>query len=182
VGVEKTFGDVVRVFVVIDMFVMAAMIACPHEHGILECSGAKNEREQTHGQFRPKSHVRKKPVITQRDAEPGGSQQDGEHGELEPINAEIPQVKRHCCQRQKDGADQERTCRPIDAVCWDTENHGKKKLGGFKALSGIRSSENNVLFCPGMDPAAMRAGELLCFHFGRRPALFFYCPAGIGQL
>jgi hypothetical protein len=28
----------------------------------------------------------------------------------------------------------------------------------------------------------MRTGELLCFHFGRRPELFFYCSSGVGQL
>src|SRR6266516_6995518 len=48
VGVEKTFTDVVRVFVVIHMFMMAAVFACPHQHRILERSGATDEREQAH--------------------------------------------------------------------------------------------------------------------------------------
>ena len=64
VGVEKTFGDVVRVFVVIDMFMMAAMFARPHEDRILERTGAKDESEQAHRQFGPESHVRKETVIT----------------------------------------------------------------------------------------------------------------------
>ena len=44
---------------------------------------------------------------------------------MEPINTEIPQVKRHCRQREKEGADQERTRRPIDTVCWDAEGQSK---------------------------------------------------------
>ena len=59
VGVEKTFADVVRIFIVVDMFMMAAMIAYPHQDRILERSGAKDECEQAHRQFRPESHVRK---------------------------------------------------------------------------------------------------------------------------
>jgi hypothetical protein len=45
-----------------------------------------------------------------------------------------------------------------------------------------RPSENNVRLCPGMNAAAVRTGELLCFHSGRPPAFLFYCPSGIGQL
>ena len=73
-GVEKTFGDIVRIFVVIHMFMMTAMFAGPHEDRILECSGAKNEYEQAHRESRPESHVRKETVITERDAEAGRGQ------------------------------------------------------------------------------------------------------------
>src|SRR5262245_3660498 len=69
VSVEKTLADVVRVFIVIDMFMMAAMVACPHQNRILERSGAKDQREQAHGQFRPESHMRKETVITERNTE-----------------------------------------------------------------------------------------------------------------
>jgi hypothetical protein len=55
--VEKTFADVVRIFVVIDVFMMAAVLACPHQHRILERTGAENESKQTHRPFRPESHV-----------------------------------------------------------------------------------------------------------------------------
>ena len=73
-GVEKTFGDVVRIFVVIHMFMMASMFAGPHEDRILERSGAKDEYEQAHRESRPESHVRKETVITERDAEAGRGQ------------------------------------------------------------------------------------------------------------
>ncbi len=126
VGVEKTFTDVVRVFVVIHMFMMAAVFACPHQHRILERSGATDDREQAHRQFRAESHVRKQTVITQRDAEARRGKQHCEQGEVEPTKAEIPQVKRHCCECENKCADQERTCRPIDAANWNTENQGRE--------------------------------------------------------
>jgi hypothetical protein len=46
----------------------------------------------------------------------------------------------------------------------------------------LMSAENNVLLCPSMNAAAVRAGELLRFYFGHPPAFLFYCPSGIGQL
>src|SRR5256886_10810133 len=42
-------------------------------------------------------------------------------------------------------------------------------------------TEDHVFLCPGMNAAAMRAGELLRFYLGRRPELFFYGAPGIGQ-
>ena len=74
VGVEKSFGDVVRVLVVIDMFMVPAMFARPEQNGVLESARAENECEQTHGQFCSEGHVRKQPVITERNAETGRGQ------------------------------------------------------------------------------------------------------------
>ena len=42
-----------------------------------------------------------------------------------------------------------------------------------------RATENHVFLGPGMNTAAMRAGELLRFHLGGRPELFFYGAASI---
>src|SRR5436190_261405 len=121
-GVEKTFGDVVRIFVVIHIFMMTAMFAGPQENRILEGSGAKDDREQAHRQPGPESHVRKETVITKGDAKTGGGQHYPKHHEVKPIDAEIPQIKRHCCDREKNGADQERTRRPIDTVERNSEH------------------------------------------------------------
>jgi hypothetical protein len=60
-------------------------------------------------------------VIAERDAEAGRDQQHCEHRELKPINAKVPQVKRHGRECENEGADQERTRRPIDAVDRDAE-------------------------------------------------------------
>jgi hypothetical protein len=46
VGVEKTFGDVVRILFVIDMLVMAPMFARPHHDRIFKGGRAKKEDEE----------------------------------------------------------------------------------------------------------------------------------------
>ena len=120
-------------------------------------------------------------MITECDAEAGRDQQKCQHRELEPINAKIPQVKRHCRECGKEGADQERTRRPIDAVCRDPEVQTGILEGG-SPVEGYRPAENDVLLCPGVDAAAVRTGEPLCLHYGCPPALFFYCPSRVGQL
>src|SRR5439155_25864783 len=94
-GVEKTFGDVVRIFVVIHMFMMAAMFAGPHEDRILERSGAKDEYEQTHRESGPESHVRKQTVITSVIIEPGGGKHPCKTDRLKQINAKIQKEKCH---------------------------------------------------------------------------------------
>ena len=116
VRVEKTFADVVRVFVVIDMFMMPTMFTCPHQHRIFKCTGAEDEREQAQWQHGAESHVREQPVITERDTEAGCGQQQCEQNEVKPINTEIPQIQRHRGQRENKRAYQERARRPIDAV------------------------------------------------------------------
>lgn len=117
--VEKSLGYVVRIFVVIDMFMVATMLAAPHQRRILERARAENENEKTHGQFCPKSRVREQTMIAERDAEGSGQQQQGERRYLKPVDAEKPEVSRHRGAGEKEGADEERTCRPIDSVCWN---------------------------------------------------------------
>src|SRR5262249_61086370 len=90
VRVKKAFGDVVRVFLVIDMFMVPTMVARPQQHRIFERGRAKDESEKTHRERRAKCRVRKQSMITECDAESGCDQQHHEQGELEPINAEIP--------------------------------------------------------------------------------------------
>jgi hypothetical protein len=99
---------------------------------------------------------------------------------MKPIDPEIPQIKRHRRECEDKRANQERTRRPIDAAGRDTEN---QRSGNLRTITGsLMSAEDNVLLCPRMNAAAVRAGELLCFYFGRLPALFVYCLSGIGQL
>ena len=68
--------------------------------------------------------MRKQTMITERDAKAGRGQQYCEHDQVEPINTEMPQVKRHCGECENKRADQERTRRPINAVGRNTENQG----------------------------------------------------------
>jgi len=123
VRVEKPLADVVRIAVVIDVFMVPAMLARPHQDGVLECGSAEEKCEQAHRQLGPESCVRKQPVIAERDAEAGRGQQYCEHDHVEPINAEIPQVQRHRGQRQHKRSDQKRACRPINAIERDARNH-----------------------------------------------------------
>ena len=62
-------------------------------------------------------------MVTESYAEARYSQQRRGNSEMEPINAEVPQVARHCGQGKNKGADQERACRPIDAVGRNAKNH-----------------------------------------------------------
>ena len=52
VGVEEALADVVGVFLVIDVLVMAAMLGAPHEGGVLERGGAEEEGEEPDGPMR----------------------------------------------------------------------------------------------------------------------------------
>ena len=49
-------------------------------------------------------------------------------------------------------------------------------------VTSAGSSKDHVSFCPGVNRTAMRAGELLRFHFGRLPARFVNRAPGIGKL
>ncbi len=127
-------------------------------------------------------------MIAEGNAEAGCRQQRCGDCEVEPINTEVPQVQRHCGQRENKCADQERARRPIDPVGRNSENQGKGEIvSPVLARPAPRTllkwaTENHVFFCPGMNAAAMRTGELLHLHFGGRPELFFYGASGIGQL
>ena len=45
---KEPFGDTIRIVIVIDVLVVAAMFARPEEYGILKRSGSKNNREEPH--------------------------------------------------------------------------------------------------------------------------------------
>ena len=67
-------------------------------------------------------------MIAEGNAEAGCRQQHCGNGEIEPINAEVPQVQWHCGQRENKCADQERARRPIDPVGRNSENQGKGEI------------------------------------------------------
>ena len=49
------------------------------------------------------------------------------------------------------------------------------------AATFASAGQNHVFFCPGVDLAAMRAGEFGCLDFGRGPELFFDGLSGRGE-
>jgi hypothetical protein len=48
VGVKETFGDRIRIFIVIHMLMVAAMLAGPKQYGILKRSGSEKNGEEPH--------------------------------------------------------------------------------------------------------------------------------------
>ena len=69
VGVEEALADVVGVFLVIDVLVMAAMLGAPHEGGVLEGAGAEEEGEEPDGPMRLEGEMGEMTVVAQGDAE-----------------------------------------------------------------------------------------------------------------
>jgi hypothetical protein len=47
-GVKETFGDTIRIVIVIDVLVVAAMFAGPKEYGMLKRSRSENNCEEPH--------------------------------------------------------------------------------------------------------------------------------------
>lgn len=70
--------------------------------------------------------MREQPVIAKGNAETGCGQERRRNGELKPIDPEVPQIKGDRGERQKKRADQERACRPIDSIDWDSKNQRKR--------------------------------------------------------
>ncbi len=87
VRVEKALADVVRIFLVIDVFVMAAMFARPHQHGIFKRSRAEEHDKNSDRPFRAESKMGKHPMISEGDAEPAGGEANEEQRDLKPIYA-----------------------------------------------------------------------------------------------
>ena len=105
---EKSFGDIVRILLVIDVFVMAPMFACPHQDRIFKCGRAKNKDEEFYRKPRAKGEVRKQAMIAKGDAKTGGSKQNDKQDYLELIDAEIPEVNRNGGDGEDESSDKER--------------------------------------------------------------------------
>ena len=90
----------------VDVLVVAAMVRAPVQTGILEGTGAEDQREQAHGHLRLEGQVREQPVVADRDAHHGGHQEKGEHRELEEVDAEVVEIERDADQGGQGGADQ----------------------------------------------------------------------------
>jgi hypothetical protein len=160
-GVEKTFLDVVRIFFVVGVLVMAPMFARPGEDGVFESARAEEEHDEAERPFRLVTFVREKPVITSRDTESGQSKQGKEHPALEPVEVEEPEINRQTGDREERRSDKERTGKPIDTVPRERKD-GEGKCIQMPILSlkvATRSArEHDIFLCPVMDLAAMGAG------------------------
>src|SRR5438045_9214770 len=87
VRVEKTFADIVRIFLVIDVFVMAAMFTRPHQHGIFKGSRAEEHDKNSDRPFRAQRKMGKHPMIPESHAEAARREEYRKARDLKPIAA-----------------------------------------------------------------------------------------------
>ena len=90
---KETFRDVIRVFILVDVLVMAAVLATPKKRGILKCAGTKDQREKSDNRMGVECEMRQEPVIAERDRKATRSQHDEKQSDLEPIDAKMPDVE-----------------------------------------------------------------------------------------
>src|SRR6266513_3089140 len=125
-GVKEAFGNVVRIVFMIDVLVMPAMLARPHQRRIFECRRSENQNHKPDWHSGAESHVGKQTMVTEGDAESGDEYQSRSYREVKPINAEKPNVNRQRGQAQDEGSDQERAGRPVDPVDRKAKRHRPK--------------------------------------------------------
>jgi hypothetical protein len=47
-GIKETFGDTIRIVIVVHMLVVAAMLAGPKKNGTLKCASAEDDCKEPH--------------------------------------------------------------------------------------------------------------------------------------
>jgi hypothetical protein len=129
VGVKKTLGDAIRIFIVIDMLMMRAVLASPEERRVFKSSSAEDQRNETHDPVCLEGQVREQPVITNRYRKAACAEHDKKKDHLEPIDPEEIEIAGHRGQREKQSADEKRARRPIDIFERDSREHrGNQEL------------------------------------------------------
>ena len=136
---EETFRNAVGIIIVIDVLVMAAMFARPHENRVFKSGRAKDEREEPHRPRRLESDVREEPVIAKADAEPATQEHQEEKRDLKPVEPEMPEVEWNRRERKRERADEKRTGRPVDAMDGKTGNHIFERSAVAEAAAGATS-------------------------------------------
>jgi hypothetical protein len=137
---EEAFRDAVRIIIVIDVLVVAAMFARPHENRVFKSGRAEDEGEEPHGPRGLEGDVREEPVITQADAEPATQEHQEKKRDLKPVEPEMPEVEWNRREGKREGADKKRTGRPVDAMDWKTRHHIFERSVVAKAAGGATST------------------------------------------
>ena len=107
----------------INMLVMPAVVGNPGERGVFKRRCAKNKRHQTHRPKRLKRHVRKQPMISERDAQAGRDHKKQKHRDLKRIHSVVPEIKRNGGAGDQKGTNQEGAVSPIDPGGRNTKRH-----------------------------------------------------------
>ena len=96
VGPEESLGNVVGIFLLIDMLVVPAVVRNPIQRRVFEGTGSEQQCGQPHRSARGKRPVGKQAVVSERNTHAGGQHIKPEKNELKGINAELPEVPRGC--------------------------------------------------------------------------------------
>ena len=147
-GKEETFRDAVGIIIVIDVLVMAAMFAGPHENRVLKSGRAKDEGEEPHRPRRLESDVREEPVIAKADAESARQEHQEKKCNLKPVEPEMPEVEWNRGEGERERADEKRTGRPVDAMDWKTGHYILERTAVTEAawwsnLESVGAAENS---------------------------------------
>jgi hypothetical protein len=94
VCVKKAFRNAIWIIVMIHMFVMTAMFACPHQDRVFKRAGTKNKSQQPDWPACLEGEVREKPMIAYRDAKSASRKHGKEKYHLKPIKPEEPEIER----------------------------------------------------------------------------------------
>ena len=96
---KETLGNAIGIFVVVDMFVVSTVLAGPKERRIFKRSRTEDQREEPDNPVGPKGEMRVKAMITQGNGKSAGAEHDKKKCDLEPVDAEKIQVRRHRSER-----------------------------------------------------------------------------------
>ena len=113
---EKALADVVRIVIVIDVFVVLAVVRTPIEGRILESTGAEEKGGQFDRGLRFEGEMGKETMVAEGDTETGGHVEKEEETDLEPIEPVVPDVEWHGGKGQGVDDGQENAGRPVDAI------------------------------------------------------------------
>ena len=113
VGVKETFGDAIRVFVVVDMLMVGTVFAGPEKGRVFKSARAEDQREESYAPARLEGQVRKEPMVTDRNGKPASAEHQKEEHHLEPIDSEETKIGGYRGEGEKEGANEKRTGRPI---------------------------------------------------------------------
>jgi hypothetical protein len=140
VRMEKAFGNRIRILVVINQSMMSAMVSRPPQRRILESRRAEKEGEQAHRPTGFEAQMRKKPMVTQRDAQASSRKKEKEQDQLEGTQARIPEIRRRRGHAQEQSPGEERAITPTDFRPWKSRN----KM--MHLIFGIRSGKKSRPF------------------------------------
>ena len=88
------------------MLVVAAVVRRPVEAGIFKRTRAEDEGEKFHWKLGLERQMREQAVVADRDAHHRGADEEEEHQELEPVDADLKQVDGNADERDECGADE----------------------------------------------------------------------------